>query len=249
MELKSLFLGIFFSMGIFAIKNGVGLHYFLAKKMTQKAKIFLFFLYSLGYLFIFFIAFYILRTINIVQYFDIAQKVLKSGMFIHILMAGLLFLWGIILLKRQKSDRRETYAWLYMVVPCPVCITVILFSVGFLIAYFPNHDHKAILCAYFGFIVINLLTLFVMKCWRSKSNHTPKSILGSAMLMISIYFFLSVIIMPRFGDLDKIYRLASYQGELQATNMIQLLLFLCIIPCLILMGFFSMRRKLKGVQN
>jgi len=46
MELKSLFIGIFFSMGIFAIKNGVGLHYFLAKKINPKAKIPLFFLYS-----------------------------------------------------------------------------------------------------------------------------------------------------------------------------------------------------------
>jgi len=43
MELKSLFIGIFFSMGIFAIKNGVGLHYFLAKKSIQKQKSLCFF--------------------------------------------------------------------------------------------------------------------------------------------------------------------------------------------------------------
>ena len=43
MVYRSLVLGILFSMGIFAIKNGVGLHYFLTKKMTPKAKIPLFF--------------------------------------------------------------------------------------------------------------------------------------------------------------------------------------------------------------
>jgi len=39
-------MGIFFSMGIFAIKNSIGLHCFLAKKIHPKAKIPLFFLYS-----------------------------------------------------------------------------------------------------------------------------------------------------------------------------------------------------------
>lgn len=249
MVYRSLVLGILFSMGIFAIKNGVGLHYFLAKKMTPKAKIPLFFLYCFGYFFIFFIAFYILKTINILQYLDIIQKVLTSGMFIHILMAGLLIVWGVILLKRQKSDGRETHAWLYMIVPCPICVTVILFNVSFLFAYFPDYGHIAMLCAYLAFIGFNLSTVFRMKCWKLKSNHTPEFILGSAMLMISIYFLLSVLIMPQFGDLDKIYRLVSYQGEFQRINMTHLLLFFCIISSLILTGFLTMRRKLKEVQH
>lgn len=247
MELKSLFLGIFFSIGIFAVKNGMGLHYILDRKRSLKSNIALFSLYGFVYFLIFKVSAHILQQIDILKYFDIVQGFLKTGMFIHILMAGLMFLWGVTLLKRGVDSKRGSYGWLALVVPCPVCMTVIVFSVGFLMAYFPDTGDIAVLSAYAGFIVISLITMVLMRFWTILFGSTPESILGSAMLIIAVYFLLSVIVMPQFGDLDKIYRLAMYKGEKQMLNITHLFSLYAVIVISFIIGFAFMRRKIRHV--
>ncbi|MBW2014859.1 MAG: DUF2162 domain-containing protein [Deltaproteobacteria bacterium] len=243
MELKSLFIGLTFTIGIFALKSGVGLYYLLSLK--RKLKVLFFSVYSAVYLFIFMLSSLILQKIDITGHFEAIQTFLKSGMFIHMLMACLLLIWGIILVKRQKSEKRITHAWLSMVIPCPVCIMVIFFSAGFLFAFFPDFGNLAVLCAYAVFIVINIATMVVMSFWKVLSDSTPESILGFTMLMIAVYFLLSVILMPQFSDLDKIYRLAAYKGEINIINTDQIILYLLIIISSILFGFYLMKRKVR----
>jgi len=245
MELKSLIIGLIFTIGIFAFKSGVGLHYFLSRERKLKLQLLFFLIYCAVYLFIFMLSSLILQKMNIVEHFEDIQTFLKSGMFIHMLMACLLLIWGVILVKRQKSEKHITHAWLLMVIPCPVCITVIFFSAGFLIAFFPDSGNLAVLCAYAGFIVINIAAMLIMSFWKALSDSTPEAILGSLMLMISVYFILSVIIMPQFSDLDKIYRLATYKSEQNQINADQFILYLLIIISSILFGFYLMKRKIR----
>lgn len=245
MELKSLFIGLAFTIGIFALKSGVGLYYLLSLKKKLKLKILFFSIYSVVYFIIFMLSSLILQKMNIISHFEAIQTFLKSGMFIHMLMACLLLIWGVILVKRQKSEKRITHAWLSMVIPCPVCIMVIFFSAGFLVAFFPDSGNFAVLCAYALFIVINIATMVVMSFWKVLSDSTPEAILGSTMLMIAVYFLLSVIIMPQFSDLDKIYRLAAYKGEINIINTDQIILYLLVIISSILFGFYLMKRKIR----
>jgi len=245
MELKSLIIGLIFTIGIFAFKSGVGLHYFLSRERKLKLQLLFFLIYCAVYLFIFMLSSLILQKMNIVEHFEDIQTFLKSGMFIHMLMACLLLIWGVILVKRQKSEKHITHAWLLMVIPCPVCITVIFFAVGFLVAFFPDSGNLAVLCAYAGFIVINIAAMLIMSFWKALSDSTPEAILGSLMLMISVYFILSVIIMPQFSDLDKIYRLATYKSEQNLINADQFILYLLIIISSILFGFYLMKRKIR----
>ena len=245
MELKSLIIGLIFTIGIFAFKSGVGLHYFLSQERKLKLKLLFFLIYSAVYLFIFMLSSLILQKMSIIKHFEDIQTFLKSGMFIHMLMACLLLTWGVILIKRQKSEKHITRAWLLMVIPCPVCITVIFFSAGFLVAFFPDSGNLAVLCAYAGFIVINIAAMIIMSFWKALSDSTPEAILGSLMLMISVYFILSVIIMPQFSDLDKIYRLATYKSEQNLINTDQFILYLLIIISSILFGFYLMKRKIR----
>ena len=245
MELKSLFIGLTFTIGIFALKSGVGLYYLLSLKRKLKLKILFFSVYSVVYFFIFMLSSLILEKMSIITHFEAIQTFLKSGMFIHVLMACLLLIWGVILVKRQKSKKHITHAWLFMVIPCPVCIMVIFFSAGFLVAFFPDSGNLAVLCAYAGFIVINIAAMLIMSFWKALFDSTPEAILGSLMLMISVYFILSVIIMPQFSDLDKIYRLAAYKGEINIINTDQFILYLLIIISSILFGFYLMKRKIR----
>ncbi len=159
MELKSLFLGIFFSLGIFAIKTGIGLHYFFVKK-SLKVKTAIMTIYSGVYFILFLLSYFLLKKIDFLQYFEQAQSFFKSGMFIHVIVAGLMAVWGIALLKQSNKNYKEknhkgSYGWLVLVIPCPVCMTVILFTVAFLISYFPKSGITAVMGGYTAFIIIS----------------------------------------------------------------------------------------------
>jgi predicted transporter len=245
MEFKSLFLGLTFTIGIFALKSGVGLHYFLNRKVGLRAKGLFSFTFALVYFLIFILSSHILQRINIINYFEIVQDILKSGMFIHILMAAGLIIWGIVLLKREGRPGRGSLGWVALIVPCPVCVTVIFFSAAFLVSYFPHSGYMAILCAYMGFMAITSITVLSMTLWGGRSGSTPESTLGAAMLIIAVYFFLSIIIMPQFGDIDQIYGLAAYQGEKQTVNTRDALTFYFIMVTLFITGFLAMRRKIR----
>ena len=245
MELKSLFLGLTFTIGIFALKNGIGLHYFLIQRRKLKTKLLFVFFYCLVYLLIFILSSHILQRIDIIHYFEIVQNFLKSGMFIHILMAAGLIIWGVVLLKGKESQDKKSFGWLALIIPCPVCITVIFFSTAFLISYFPNFGCMAVLGACLGFMVIVIITLISMALLGTRTDSTPESILGAAMLTIAAYFFLSVIVMPQFRDMGEIYRLAAYQGEKQIVSPQDALFLYFTMAALFTTGFLAMRRKIR----
>ncbi|OEU53843.1 MAG: hypothetical protein BA872_09945 [Desulfobacterales bacterium C00003060] len=245
MELKSLFLGLTFAIGIFALKNGVGLHYYLNQKRRLKEKVFFLFLYCLVYFLVFVISFQILQRINILLYFEIVQDLLKSGMFIHIMMAGGLIIWGIVLLKGKNRTGKRSYGWMALVIPCPVCITVIFFSVAFLLSCLPDPGYPAVLGAYVVFMAIVVATVISMTLWSIRSGFAAESILGAAMLIVAVYFFLSVIIMPQFADIEKIYRLAAYEGEKQTVKSGHIVLLYSMMAALFTIGFWTMRRQIR----
>ena len=245
MELKTLFIGIVFAMGIFAVKSGVGIHYLLTRKEGGKSKLAFLSIYSLVYLFLFLFCAYIIHNIDIISYFETVQKFLKYGMVLHVLMAGALLLWGILLLKSFRKSGSGKHAWIALIIPCPVCITVIFLSLSFLISYFPNAVHMAAVSAYLAFMGIISVTIIIMAFWRYNSRNSPELNIGVAMVLIAIYFLLSIIILPQFGNVGRIYRLAAYQGEAQITGSNVWLPLFCVIAVFFMWGFIRMTKKLK----
>ena len=247
MELKSLIIGIGFTLGIFAVKSGVGLQYYFVQKRKVKTRLLLFIMYAAAYLFIFLLCALIIQKGDMISRFAKVQSLVKSGMLIHVLMAWGLAIWGIMLLKRKESSSKTTYGWLALVIPCPVCITVIFFSTAFLFSWFPYSGYMAVSVAYLGFMAIAVITVTGMLMWRSMSVSTPESTLGAAMLIIAAYFFLSVIIMPRFGDIDRLYRLAAYQSEKQTINIKDALFLYSVMAALFTTGCWIMKKKIKKI--
>jgi predicted transporter len=167
-------------------------------------------------------------------------------MLVHIAMAAGLAVWGIILLKRKEEISAHTsYGWVALIVPCPVCLTVIFLSVAFLVAYFPDAGYLAIIGAYVVFMGIALFTVLGMTLWGIKAASTPEADMGAAMLIIAVYFFLSVVIMPQFGEMDGIYRIAAYKGEKQTIKIEELSLLYAIMAALFTAGFLKMMLKYK----
>jgi predicted transporter len=217
--------------------------------MTRKGgrirKVFFLSLFSLTYLLLFMICAHILQHIDVLSYFDVMQTFMKSGMIIHVLMAGGFVVWGVSLLKQGRRSQTPSYGWLALVIPCPVCITVVFLSSAFLVSYFPDSGRLAVFLAYLTFMGIVALTVVGMSLWGIQSDSTPESDMGAAMLIIAAYFFLSVIIMPQFGDVDKIYRIAAYKGENPIADPREWIKVYAVMAVLFGAGFLYMLRKVK----
>lgn len=248
MEAKSLLLGLFFTFGSFAVKSGIGLYYALVQNIPKTRRVLFLVLYSLGYFLLFMGSAYILQRVNLLAYVGTVQNILGSGMLIHMLMAGMLLIWGIFLLKHAAKTHQHTYGWLALVFPCPVCLLAILLSAGFLVTYFPDTAYFAVISAYAGFIMLNVLTIIGVHIWKIQSGHALRSILGTSMMAIAGYFLLSVIFMPQFGDLDRVYRLACYQDTVQTLNTQSIVCFF-MMTSLILLGFYFKSRKIRRVRH
>jgi len=245
MELNTLLIGIILTIEIFALKGGVGIHYFLLGKRDMKTRLFFLSLYGLVYLFLFLLCSHTVQGARTILYFDAVQGLLKSGMSIHALMAGGLTVWGVVLLKRGDRFNRGTYGWLVMMAPCPVSIAAIFLGTALVLSYFPDSGHVPVVLTYLVFMGIVLITVISMRLWGYRSASTAASTMGGAMLIMAVYFFLCVIMMPQFRDIDKIYRVAAYKGEKRTINPGHSLLLCSIMAVSFTGGFIYMLRKLK----
>ncbi len=228
MEYHSLILGVLLSIGIFAVKSGAGLAYFFEGQSNLKNKVTGFILFSTAYMIVFLAAMLLIKKIDPVTHLMSIQQFIKSGMLIHIVMAFLMIVWGVILLRHNKSHHKRSRGWMLLALPCPVCITVIFISTAFLITLYPDAPLTAAGGLYVSFTGINIITVFAINIYSKHQDIEPESFLGNIMLFIAVYFILSVSVMPHFSDIDKVYRLAMYKGREQSKEL------LYFTPCLVL---------------
>ncbi len=241
MEIKTLIVGLLFSVGIFSVKTGIGLNYFLGTHQKRWLKVSLTLLFLSIYFVLFYLSYRILSQINILAHYDMITGFMASGMTLHFLMAALMIFWGIGLLK-NTHPQKVVNSWLILVLPCPVCMTVIFFLVAFCLAVYPDAGFKAVLGTYAGFLLITIITGFSVNLF-SGSEEKAEAVLGTSMLAISVYFMLSVFIMPVFSDAVRIYSIAGYKGETE-TNAIQTVLMMLILVILITTGWWLKHKRM-----
>ncbi len=227
MELKTLILGLFVSFAAFALKAGGGLAYLFSTRETAKDRAFAAALFALVYALVFFLAGLILSGIDLTAHMDQFQTFFKSGMFMHFALALLLIIWGARLvstpgksgnaLQGVRQDKRGTKSvapgephsttrgWIPLVIPCPVCFTVILLSVAFLHILYPGHP-GLLWALYLFFVLVSLGVAWPLSF--AMDRFSPEPMLGTLMLYLSAYFLLTIFMVPAFSDLDKIYRIS-----------------------------------------
>lgn len=210
---KSLILGVLFGIGIFAAKSGVGLAYVISGRQRPRTTASVLLVFAMTYGLLFVLIALVLHRIDPVRHLTAIQGFLRSGMLVHMVMAGLMAVWGIVLLKRRRAEAATSRGWLLLVLPCPVCAGVILFSGAFLVSLFPDGRLWVLSGLYFAFLLISLLTMGGIHRFRRRARHFPEAFLGGTMLLMAAYFMLSVTVMPQFADLESVYRLARYQAD------------------------------------
>lgn len=247
MAYKSLILGILLSIGIFAVKSGIGISYFFSGQEKMRTKAGGFFLFALGYFVVFVAAAFILTRIDPVRHLAAIQAFIQSGMIIHLIMAGLMMAWAVMLLKKGSGCRLKSKGWLLLAIPCPVCVTVIFLSSGFLITCFPDTPRLVVVSLYLAFLLINLVTMMGLSIYRKRRDLCPESILGGAMLVIAVYFCLSVTVVPQFADVEKIYRLARYQGRMHSQQVLHPVLFSILTAAAFVGGYGFKSKKIRNI--
>jgi predicted transporter len=201
MELKSLFLGLAFSVGIFAVKSGAGLSYLLRRETKLRWRLAAICGFIVSYALVFCLAWFLVNRVDLFSHLDRVMLFFKNGMTLHILLAALLLVWGVTLLKRGDGPEARSHGWLLLALPCPVCFSVILFSGAFLHNLLPDVPWLFV-WLYAGFILISLISGLALA--RLGKEHG----LGSIMVLAALYFLITIAVVPQFGDIERIYRLS-----------------------------------------
>jgi len=212
MELKSLILGIILAVAIFAVKSGIGMYYLVTLMESRRRRVWIFSGSAVSYGLLFVAAFFLLRGLHQVALFPFFNKILKVGMPIHFALAFGMLVWAVYLLKRNHIHT-SSKAFLTLIIPCPVCMTVILLITAFVLSLFPERGGFVLTGVFGVYLVIQFLTILVFSTWQKISRMDADRVLGWGMLIIAGYFILTVLIAPQMGDLGKIYRIATYKGE------------------------------------
>lgn len=216
MELKTLWLGLLVSLIAFSVKTGLGWSY-LWLQSPRRARLGLTLGLAALYGALFAAVLFAVSRINILAHYEILAPLWQGGVTLHWLVAALLALWGLLLLRAPASagphgDRRSQ-GYLALVIPCPVCLSVILMSLGGLVLYFPEKAAQATALLYLAFLTVAGAAGLAL-IWGRKGGEEPlERSLGIVMILIASYFIISALVTPQFASVERIYRLASYSQE------------------------------------
>jgi predicted transporter len=249
MEYQSLILGVLLTIGIFAIKSGAGLAYIFTGRKGVRKNILYLLLFTITYGIIFLAAMSILKRVDPLSHLMRIQQLISSGMFIHIVMAILMIVWGILLIKHKRVSHKKSRGWMLLVIPCPVCITVIFITTGFLMALYPDRSYIVVSGLFAAFIIISLLTVVLISLYSRYRDIQPESFLGAIMLLIALYFIISVTVMPHFSDIDKVYRLAMYKGKRAPHEITNIVYCLTVLSLSFVSGFtYKFKKVIRSIK-
>lgn len=245
-EIKSLILGLICCLGAFAVKVGAGLAYLQSRRnrFWEKAAITL--SVGAGYLVIFIASWYVGARFDVVRYFNTMKALFQSGMVIHFVVAGGLLIWAALLLRRRDPETPQpTYGWIPLVIPCPVCASVIFLSTTFIVGLAPERATAALLWCYGIFAGLTLTASILFGSISRLLRLPSETLLGLCMLFIASYFLVSVLIVPHFSDLEKVYRLAAYSAQEDRVNSGETITLLAVSLTVVAVGFFrqSLRQR------
>ncbi len=240
--LKQLWItGIFTGFLIFGIKAGLGLSSYLYNRSGEKTQklIFLFFCFFV-YLALFFMLYYVINSFSLLDYLDQFLNLLKYGMLIHILIAVGLFFWGAkLLLQTQKGPTKyaSKYA-LILLLPCPVCATVILLNLTLAFSIFSFSPALVTLVLFSIFSTIILVSLGLVFPFRHKIL-SDNSFLGVSMTLVSLYFLFTIIIAPIYPKIKASYFMALSNNPFTNIDMFHTILLLVVVVVLAGYGFIK----------
>lgn len=210
--LKQLWItGILLAFSVFGIKVGLGLSAQIYNRTVPLGKKVIFLIGSLFvYLILFFCLYYVITRFNLLNYQDQFVNMLQYGRLLYLAVALGLLLWGGRLLLQNPAEHNHLSlrAGLLLIVPCPVCLTVILLNLTIAYSLFTLSPLLTTLTLFALFSGIIFVTPAIIFPFRHKIG-SWNSFLGLSMTSIALYFLFTVIIAPIYPEIRAAFTMAA----------------------------------------
>ncbi len=240
-------LGIAFTVIIFAGKVGLiaGMSNFNALKISGLALIYGILAFLMGA---------VLKVFNPLDYFQFFQKFMSYGVMVHLFLSIGLLAWGVYTIKAYVNQKLEsmTRTGYLLIFPCPVCLSAMLLSCSIFVAITGSDPLKAGGLIGLLFIVViatvALLTRYLMR--KTDKEGVPGPVLlGLVMMLVGLYFAVSVIVVPVYSQ-SKLFSSTASMVVGPSLSLKEALCFLGV-SCLVFgIGFFKKRKQqLKLIDN
>jgi predicted transporter len=90
---------------------------------------------------------------------------------------------------------------------------------------------------FFGFVTVAALSGLALIMGRFDQNADLERTLGMAMILIGSYFMISALVLPQYGQIQRVYRLAAYSAEGEGPSGASLVYLLFSLLALAAAGF------------
>ena len=230
METKALVAGLIITLGVFAVKAGVGFGYLAAGQHGLKRASVAVVGYALLMGLVFWLAAWLMGSGLLDLATDLVKVLATQGMYVHFAMGAGLLAWGVFILTRpegtQDACRMPTEkcatpasqpgskAWLLLSAPCPMCLTVIFLDVGLLSGLFPEDPWRALVHPYLAFISLTLAATWATILFSRRAGTRPDHMIGWAMILCASFFAMNVVVLPHFQEAKTLYNLSLHQEAL-----------------------------------
>ena len=249
--LKQLWItGILVAFSVFGIKVGLGLGAQIYNRTVSLSKRVIFLVGCLFiYLLLFFCLYYVITHFNLLNYLDHFVNMLQYGMLLHLAVALGLLLWGGKLLLQNPAEHKHLplRASLLLIVPCPVCATVILLNLTLAYSLFTLSPLLTTLTLFALFSGIIILALGLIFPFRHKIG-SGNSFLGMAMVLVSLYFLITVIIAPIYPEIKSAFTMAVSNSPVSQIDLFHTAILGVIVFILGCAGFMKTYFAKGGVK-
>ncbi len=190
----------------------------------------------------------------------ILEPVVRKGPYVHIVMALGMIVWGLYLIRnlagadsgcgvhsgrRQPTAQDATRAHrpaLFLLLPCPVCLTAIIFSTWAALQVIKLPAWVVGLGLGATFIILSLLIYLCVKRFTLKSTRLNQRIgLGLSMIAIGLYFLTSLFLPAQIEAAKSIYQSFITEGGGMALGD-HIGVFLLLLAA-VLVGFLVNKRR------
>ena len=144
-----------------------------------------------------------LMLFNPLDYFQLFQKFMQYGIFLHLFLSFGLFAWGLYTIKSFVNENIRTKKVGYLLMfPCPICLSSMLLSTSIFSAITGVSAIKASALISVIFMVIIPTSALLFK-------HLNPIIVGFSMLMLGLYFVISILVVPVYSQYKAIFSLTQ----------------------------------------
>jgi predicted transporter len=226
--LKQLWItGVLVAFSVFGIKVGLGLGAQIYNRTVSMGKRAVFIGGSLFVYLILFLCLYLVIThFNLLNYLDQFVNMLQYGMLLHLAIAFGLLIWGAQLLVRNGGDRKSLpfHTSLLLIIPCPVCATVILLNLSLAYSLFELSPPLITLILFALFSGIIIITSAIIFPFRRKIG-SGDAFLGMAMTFVALYFLLTVVIAPIYPEIKAAFAMAVSNSPVNGIDPVHTAIF------------------------